>query len=204
MAILQNVTDYMQKRREAKARSLPKAYIDVIYLNKLGLLFAKGSGQTITEISAKIINRVNQPLHVLIPHGTYFVSIGNHQNMVTRKKYKLTLSPLSTQEINVPASCINANLPIPNESDQFSGVARVSKSAAQFLEASENEDAMVIQAGIWAITDSYSRDQIKSHLRIRRTYIDSTRLSDEVPAISDNQIDKAKEILKKLGIPNNL
>jgi len=204
MAILDNVADHFQRKREAKASSLPKAYIDVVYLSKLDLLIAKGSGQTITEISAKIINRVNQPLHVLIPHGTYFVSVGNHQNMVTRKKYKLTLSPLSTHVINVSASCINANLPIPNEADQFSGVARVSKNAAQFLEASENEDAMVIQAGLWAITDSYTRTQIKSHLRIRRSYIDSLRSSDEGAAISDAQIDKAKEILKKLGISNNL
>jgi hypothetical protein len=203
MAILNNVTDYLQKKREAKAHSLPKAYIDVVYLHKLGLLYAKGSGQTITEISAKIINRVNQPLHVLIPHGTYFVSVGNYQNMATRKKYKLSLKPLATHEITVPASCINANLPIPGENDHFSGVARVSKNAARFLEATDNEDAMVIQAGVWAITDNYTREQIKSHLRLRRTYLDSFR-SEEIPAVSDEQIDKAKIILNRLGISNYL
>jgi len=71
--------------------------------------------------------------------------------------------------------------------------------AAVLVEAAEGEDAMVIQAGVWALTDGYSRQRIQVTLRTRRV---STRYgvplsglsgTDEGPAISNIQIDKAKQ-----------
>lgn len=210
MKIISAIKNWFQERRNRKAKQLPDGYIDIIDLYKKGLVFAKGTGQTITHISAEITNRVNVPLKVSVEHGTYFVSRGNHQNMVTRRKYQFELRPLATEHIGVPASCINATLPIPNEKDQFSGVARVSDSVRRFMEAAEGEDAMVIQAGVWALTDGYSRQTIQRTLRTRRV---STRYGiplpgsaglDEGPAISNSQIDRAKAILDRLGIRHNI
>lgn len=201
---LKQLDQWFQGRRDRKAKSLPAGYVDIVYLYRKGLISAKGSGQSITEITAEISSRVNTPLKVAVAHGTYFVSGGNHQNMVTRRKYEFELSPLGTQRIRVPASCINASLPIPNEKDRFSGVARVSRNLQRFMEAAEGEDAMVIQAGVWALTDGYSRQTIQATLRTRRVSnrYDVFRAlgSDEGPAISNIQIDRAKAILDSLGI----
>jgi hypothetical protein len=75
------------------------------------------------------------------------------------------------------------------------------------MEAAEGEDAMVIQAGVWALTDGYSRAQIQRTLRTRRVRYGITvglGAADEGPAISNAQIDKAKSILARLGIRNSL
>jgi len=77
------------------------------------------------------------------------------------------------------------------------------------MEAAEGEDAMVIQAGVWALTDGYSRQRIQQTLRTRRV---STRYggipmgagTDEGPAISNVQIDRAKAILDRLKISHSL
>lgn len=192
------IRKWFQDRRDRKAQALPTGYSDVVLLYRKGLIAAKGTGQSITDIRAAITSRVTVPLKVRIPHGTYFVSSGNHQNMVTRQVYEFNLAPRDTRNISVPATCINANLPVPSDSDRFSGVAHVSSSVSKFLEAAEGEDAMTIQAGVWALTDGYSRDQVRTHLVARDQY-GRTR-----QAISDQQIDRAKAILDRSGLRHRL
>src|SRR6185437_4671139 len=188
MKIVIIIKNWFQERRDRKAKALPDGYIDIVDLYKKGLISAKGTGQSITDITAEIISRVNVPLKISVVHGTYFVSRGNYQNMVTRRKYQFELRPLSTERIRVPASCINASLPIPNEKDKFNGVSRVSDKVRRFMEAAEREDAMVIQAGVWALTDGYSRERIQRTLRTRRIStlrgIPVAGGIDEGPAIS--------------------
>jgi len=207
MNILSPIRRWFQERRDRKAKSLPAGYHDVVDLYAKGLVSAKGTGQSITDISAEITSRVSVPLKVSVAHGTYFVSRGNHQNMVTRRKYQFDLRPHGAEHIRVPASCINASLPIPKESDRFRGVSRVPADVRRFMEAAEGEEAMVIQAGVWALTDGYSRSQIQRTLRTRRVrYGGLAEMggTDEGPAISNAQIDKAKAILTRLGIRNYL
>lgn len=204
MKFLKKIEAWFQARRDRKAAALPDGAIDIVNLYKSGFITARATGQTITDIRAEVTSRVNVPLKVVISHGTYFVSRGNHQNMVTRRKYEIALSPMEKREIRIPASCINASLPIPNENDHFNGVSRVSKSLCRFMEAAEGEDAMVIQAGVWTITDGYSKQQIQSTLRVRRsTYRDSDS-HDTGSAISDQHVLRAKRILDDLGIRNSL
>jgi hypothetical protein len=210
MKIVTTIKNLFQSRRDRKAKALPGGYIDIVDLYKKGIVNAKGTGQSITDISAEIVSRVTLPLKVSVPHGTYFVSRGNHQNMVTRRKYQFELRPLETEHIRVPAACINASLPIPSEKDRFSGVARVSDHVRRFMEAAEGEDAMVIQAGVWALTDGYSRYRIQATLRTRRVssrygvHLSGATGTDEGPAISSAHIDRAKAILDRLKISHNL
>ena len=212
MSIFSKFKNWVQARRDRKAQSLPDGHNDIVLLYKKGILAACGTGQTITDIRAEITSRVNVPVKVSIPHGTYFISRGNHQNMVTRRKYEFVLSPMEKRNITVPASCINASLPIPGDEDRFSGVAQVSDTLRRFMEAAEPEDAMVIQAGVWAITDGYSREQMKSTLRVRRSDSRSggmfgglgSNSHDAGSAISDYHMDRAKKILTELKISNTL
>jgi hypothetical protein len=210
MKIFTIVKAFFQQRLDRRAKALPAGYSDIVDLHEKGLVSARGTGQTITDITAEITSRVSVPLKVSVAHGTYFVSSGNHQNMVTRRKYQFDLRPLGTERVRVPASCINASLPIPSEKDRFNGVARVPSDVRRFMEAAEGEDAMVIQAGVWALTDGYSRERIQQTLRTRRVStrhgIPVTEMSgtDEGPAISNAQVDRAKAILDRLGLHHNL
>jgi hypothetical protein len=208
MNLIRSIRNWNQQRRTRRAEALPDGYIDIVHLHRKGLVTAKGTGQSITEITAEIVSRVNIPLKVSVAQGTYFVSRGNHQNMVTRRECRVDLAALGRKTIFVPPTCINATLPIPGQSDRFSGVARVPEKVQRFLEAAQGEDAMVIQAGVWALTDGFTRSRIQSALRTRRV---STRHGvpvdggyDSGAAISDFQIDKAKKILDDLHIRTNL
>jgi len=171
---------------------------DLLFLHQRGFVRAKGSGQSITKVYADVENLIRKKLSVVVTPGTYFVSAGGHQNMATTTEYRFTLYPCSTEHLIFNAVCINANRPIPGKGDRFYGVARVSDNVARFLEASKNEDPMVIQAGVWALTDNYSRYDVIHHL-ISRDNLGNTR-----HPVTDDHCNKAKEILELLGIPHRL
>jgi hypothetical protein len=171
---------------------------DLIVLYQWGFVLARGTGQTITDIKAEVQNLTDKKLRVIIRPGTYFVSSGAHQNMVTRTEHRFRLYENATETVYVPASCINAESPIPGEHDRFHGVAKVSDNLTRFLERAGREDPMVIQAGVWALTDNYSQYEVQHKLMAR-----SSR-GDTRPAVSDEQVARARRILNELGIPNRL
>nr|VFJ57113.1 MAG: hypothetical protein BECKDK2373B_GA0170837_106319 [Candidatus Kentron sp. DK] len=171
---------------------------DVFYLHKKGFVRAKATGQSITDIHAEVESLIRKKLRVVIKPGTYFVASGGHQNMVTKSKYVFTLHPLDTENVKVSAACINASLPIPETTDRFYGVKKVSTNLARFLEASTHEDPMTVQAGVWALTDNYSGQQVKEHL------VSMDQYGNAHQVVSDYNIEQARRILNKLKIRHRL
>lgn len=174
-----------------------KAY-DLVFLYEHGFVRARGTGQSITTITGEIENLIAKTVRVVIKPGTYFVSSGNSQNMVTRREYTVTLYPESKEQVSIEATCINADRPIPGKSDQFYGVKRVSENLARFLEASRGKDPMTVQAGVWTLTDGYSGEDVKNHLYV------TDREGNRRQAVSDWHIEEAKKLLRELGIANRL
>jgi hypothetical protein len=171
---------------------------DLLFLHQRGFVRARATGQSITQIHGEVENLIRKTLSVVIKPGTYFVSSGNYQNMVTRREYSFTLFPCGTQNVSISASCINAGLPIPTEKNRFYGVRRVSDDLARFLDATQNADPMVVQAGVWALTDNYTGYDIKTRLVARDQYGNTRQ------AVSDANIAEAKRILNNLGIRQRL
>jgi hypothetical protein len=226
MFVPKRVGGWLQALRDRKARALSDAHTDIVVLYKKRLITVEGKGNSISKISAFIESRVTVPLKIYIPLGTYFVKSGDYQNMVTRTEYEFELDPRWGKHISIDASCINANRPIPTSSDKFRGVARVPEKLSRFLVEAAAEDDMTIQAGVWAITDRYTRRDLESRLRRRkrmdlREHMEAQSranmtasilgrsahqmpVDDDGPAISDRQIDRAKALLDKLGIKNRL
>jgi hypothetical protein len=193
--------DDLAERLKARPGHRPEpeeSGIDLVFLCKRRFVRATATGQSITSISAKLENLLPKKLHVVIPVGTYFLSSGNHQNMVARKEQVTTLLPLSSQQVFIDASCINASRPIPGDTDVFSGVERISGDLARFLLAAGDAGPMVVQAGVWALTDGYTGYSVKTRL-VARDQNGNTR-----PAVTDSEIVEARRILKSLGIRNNL
>jgi hypothetical protein len=171
---------------------------DLLYLYQEGVIRIRGTGQSITKVYADVENLIRKRLSVAISPGTYFVSSGGHQNMATTAKYIFTVGPCSTQHFDVNAACINADRPIPGKDDHFQGVSRVPDNVVRFLEASLSQDPMVIQAGVWTLTDNYSRYRVINHL-IQKDHDGNTS-----HPITNEHCDKAQEILDTLGIPHHL
>jgi hypothetical protein len=166
---------------------------NIIYLWRHRLVVPRATGQTITRITAEVKNRTKRQFGATIPVGTYFIASSRHQNMVTYKAQRVRLDGRATARISIPAACINASRPIPGRHDKFKGVATVSKELTRFLQRASTEEPMVIQAGVWAVTDRYTKRDIQQRL-----------ISGAAPAISDHQIMRAKSILEELNLPTRL
>jgi hypothetical protein len=185
-------------------KEISENYLPLVFLSDKGFVSASGNGQSITKINARIENLVAFPIKVLIERGTYFKALGNHQNMVAREEYRLTLGPHQIKNIEISASCINAERPIPKKDNEFNGVSSVNNyNLTRFLEASKGRDPMVVQAGIWAITDGYTREKLKKRLINIPDRFSSSKFNI-APAISDGQIDEAKRILDMLNILHSI
>lgn len=189
---------YAFRGRRWAAKLADDEYYDIYKLWKMRVVTVEAKGKSIKEIYVDVKSRLDRSLKVLIPHGTYFKAQGAHQNMATRKEFVFLLKPMGMRFLNVPACCINANRPIPGKTDTFRGVKRVPNSVENFLRESDGFGAMVIQAGVWAITDNYDRYQIRG--RLTTTFSDGR----SQPGISDHEINQAKEILSRLGIRSNI
>ncbi len=171
---------------------------DILGLWAIRVVNILAKGKSITEVYVDIENRLDRPINILIPHGTYFVAQGNHQNMVTRKEYLLKIKPNGTRFINVPATCINAGREIPSSKDSFRGVKKVPDHVKRFLKETDGCDPMIIQAGVWYLTDNLSREEIKSRLTTREM------TGGHYSGISDYDIDNAQRVLERLGIHSKL
>lgn len=171
---------------------------DLIYLYRKGFVYARGTGQSITKISGEIKNLLRKQIKIVIKPGTYFVAKGNYQNMATREEYTFTLMPNDRRSVSINATCINAYRPIPGEKDRFDGVKKVSSKLVRFLEASKGCSAMTVQAGVWAITDSFSGSKVIKHLVFQDRY------GTPRQAVTEGNVAEARDILKELGIENNL
>ncbi len=171
---------------------------DLLFLHEKGFVRARGTGRSITEIYAQVENLIRKRLNIVIKPGTYFVSSGSHQNMVTRTEESFTIYPCTTRDLHIKASCINAEAPIPGGRDRFYGVAWVSDDLARFLEASKDADPMVVQAGVWALADGYSGHDVQSRL-VAQDQFGHTR-----QAVSDAHIAEARRVLNRLGMRHNL
>ena len=159
------------ERLTARAADLSESQeYDLLFLHQKGFVRARATGQSITQIYGEVESLIRKTLRVVIKPGTYFVSSGNFQNMVTRSEYSFTLFPCSTKNVSINASCINAGRPIPTEKNRFYGVRRVSDNLARFLDATQNADPMVVQAGVWALTDNYTGYDIRTRLVARDQY----------------------------------
>jgi len=186
-------------KRTARAADLSDTEeYDLVYLSKRRVIRARATGQSIAQVSAEIQNRIRRQLRVSIKPGTYFVARGSYQNMATTTHQQIVLPPCSTRQVAMKAVCINADLPIPDTNARFSGVRAVSDELARFLEAAQRADPMTIQAGVWALTNHYSRSDVQEHLHIR------DQLGNTRQAISDTHVMEAKRILDGLGIKHRL
>jgi len=118
--------------------------------------------------------------------------------MTSRQSDRFDLNPNETTHRCIQASCIDAALPIPNSNDAFLEVTTVHDALADFFKATEDEDPMTVQAGVWAISDRLSRLGIKRKLNV--TQEDGTVRS----AISDLNLDHASRHLNQLSIKHRL
>lgn len=173
-------------------------YHDLVDLWNMRAVTVLAKGRSITEVYVDIENHLDKSLKIILTHGTYLCAKGAHQNMVAREEVVFDVMPGETKYLTVPAACINAERDIPTKNDGFRGVKKVPKTVERFLRESAGSSSNVVQAGVWAITDGYTRDQIRERL------ITTMPQSKGGGAITDRDITIAKAILDRLEIQTNI
>jgi len=182
---------------QAAELSADKVY-DLVFLHGRGFVQARGTGQSITRVFAHVQNRVERPLRVRALPGTCFIAKGGHQNMVIRRPCRFTLEPGQAQSVAIEATCMNAERPIPCESDHFQGVRLAPPEVVRFLDAAAQADAMTVQAGVWALTDRYTAADV--HRRLTQT----DRHGRHQQAVLPHQVDEARRLLDSVGLSTRL
>lgn len=171
---------------------------DLLNLMQRGFVGVEGKGISISRIEITLLNRTRRKLLIRISPGTYFISRGAHQNMVITSEETIRLSGCTYDTVNIRAACINAARPVPKRTDFFGGAGQVPSEVARFLGASLGEDQWVIQAGVWALTDRYTRQDAIGRLKSTDEGGVTTH------PISEHHCTRAKAILDSLGIRHYL
>lgn len=161
-------------------------------LLKDGKISVSVTGSSITKTDVSITNNTDQAITVFIPFGTWFAAGSSSvQNMLVTKEYTLKVGAGLKKSTTVSTACMNINRAIPKSSNSFSVKEYdVDAKLTRLLQLLDEADATynVKQAAIWIITDGASDSKLRSTLVT----------SSNVQVIKQSDIDKAREIVKKL------
>ena len=171
---------------------------DLLVLQQREVVQVFGSGISDRQLSAEIVNLIRRTLRAVIRPGTFFVAEGQHQHMVTRCPYSVTLPPCTATTISIDAASLEASRPTPTLGDRFSGAHSASKEIRRFLEATQDARWIVVQAGLWALTDNYSEYDIRTRLAAKDPD------GDDRQGIAQKDFFEAKRILDKLDLIHRL
>lgn len=171
---------------------------DLLFLYEEGFVRVRAIGHSIIQIHAEFENLVMRRLRAILKPGTCFAGNGSFQSMLTRLEYPFTLEPRASLVFAVAVCCANAERAIPKDTDRFRALRPASDDLRRFLERSRDADPLVAQAGVWALTDYYTGEQVKSRLVTEDSYGNTRQ------AISDAHVSQARWILDNLGIRHRL
>lgn len=114
-------------------------------------------GDGIKSVLMKIRRRVDRPVRVTVPVGSYFVCGGSSQNMISRQERSLVLNNDTWRTVSIPAACANRARPIPGTNDHFTVRASPRQAELKQLMTVIEEERIpfaVEQAAIWIVTDN--------------------------------------------------
>jgi hypothetical protein len=131
---------------------------DIVELIENNVIEAEISGGDITYVNLRIRRLVADPVNVLIPVGSFFVSANPAaQNMVATGEKKTKLTADTWQNIRIPAACANRPKDIPDGNDKFSVQRSPNQEELVRLMPALNKsgaETTTKQAAVWIITDN--------------------------------------------------
>jgi outer membrane protein assembly factor BamD (BamD/ComL family) len=202
------LADYPGHRREVEARAAlediardaeGQHIIDLIAQNKVEVI---SSGSGIENVSLNVRRLVGHPVTVLIPVGTFFVSGGIAQDMVTTSGDELSLDSNETLSIVVSAACANIDRPAPGPEDSFR-IERLPQQgelerAVAALSKANTRYRATEQAAVWIVTDNANYDALGRLVSVPIGQIPLPGVGTR--AIAESTAAEAMKILDDAGI----
>jgi hypothetical protein len=106
--------------------------------------------------------------------------------------------PRASKDVTLRVACMHAKRSVPRARDGFGKVAVAPEEILRFLAASRELPPMAVQAGVWALSDRYSR------VDVQRRLLRADPAGGVSPAISDDDLDRAGLVLDSLCIHHAL
>lgn len=127
--------------------------------NIVRILSLKGNSISEANIELELIDK-KIPQNVKIPIGTSLVSGGNHQTMAVREDCVVKLD--GSVKIEIPVTCIEFHKAVPQTSDSFTKISKVSTDIQAVLNVSRMAEVgwFVTQLAIWQVTDNIHPSRI--------------------------------------------
>jgi hypothetical protein len=172
---------------------------NITTLIQKGLIEVSVIGSGIRKVKATIQNKLNAPICVLVPPGTFFVSHNsNVQNMFTIYSERFIVPPGQTVTKDIYVTCANKSKNIPYSQDTFSIRATPPNSELAMLAKvlHKNIDNDAAQAAVWIITDNANYEELGT-LRSGASFGPGF---GGYRAISEKEVREALALLKKAGI----
>jgi outer membrane protein assembly factor BamD (BamD/ComL family) len=198
------LTQYPGHKREADIKKLLTLVRgdNIITLINKNIIEARVTGNNIQKQHLLLTNKLQVPVTVIIPAGTYFVSATSGvQNMVTIFTESDTIAGNAVKKTVVPVACTNIKRSIPHEENTFSIRAHPpSAELSRFLNyinkntSTLKSERYTIQAAIWIITDNANYDDLGT---LRSGFGFSYNASR---SIGPNNVKHAVQLLQKAGI----
>jgi len=136
----------------------------IVDLVEKHLIAVSITGVSMDAVALHVTSISSEPLEILIPAGTYFVSENSSvQNMVARHAASASIDPGEIVDIKVESACASLHLTPPGPADTFAMVR-----ASELPEMGKVIDQLnstpveypVEQAAIWIVTDDASYDEL--------------------------------------------
>lgn len=157
----------------------------------------QGAGLSAVRVIVKKITPVS--IQITIPIGTYFVNLGDDQDMVSTEEEVLFLTDQDESTTLVPAACVNLHRSVPEESSSFDIVAAPEQEELRRLIAAlepAKQSEVVTQVSVWIVIDDVSRSELDARYVTRNPLIPF----GGPPAASDEDVINAIMLVSQSGI----
>lgn len=190
------------KRRTQRARKelMELSYIDggydLLYLVKRKFVSITAWGLNINAINLWVYNNIEHAMSIYVRPGTILTTNKPFQNMVVTYGKVIHVAENGLNSLNLDnylnAACAQAYEPIPTKNDKFEKLT-FDKTLHEFLKLANNYELefMTLQAGVWAITDNLSEEQLLSRLESN---------NQDTNVITYDNIMQAAKLLSELNI----
>lgn len=183
----------------SKAQQETVELMHILYAMDKGIINVEVEGAGISAVKVDVVKTREEKIKVIIPAGTYFSNMGHAQDMVSIDKVILDLTDKKEITYFIPSACANANKDVPDTKSKFDIIlSPKSDDLYSLVKEIEKWDLrqVVKQVAIWIVTDNISREILDSRY-ISRPFNNPLEV---LPAASDNDVIKAIQLVKSVGI----
>ena len=199
LGVLVSGTFAQKKGKQEKPEEPEVETVNIVEALEKGLIEAEARGAGLEAVNVVVKRKLEKPLKVLVPVGTFFVNLGKAQDMVATKDIVIDLTQRKEASYSVPSASANVDRDVPGSDSKFRiVVAPESEELRKLMEviAREKPSTKVKQVAVWIVTDDITGGKLDSRYVSRPAFLPF----GGSPAASDEDVVRAISLVERAGI----